>query len=313
VVVGAVSGSTNTTIFDFLFASVYQFAPNRSDCRIVAETEEPNLRRSRALHATGPLREKGASPFRCALWRGLHYSEAGAFVFEDVTDRLKGTCIFPQAKPKHAYHYTTIDGLRGILANKKLWATDLAYLNDSTEYIYANTLIEEGIHKLGAHPILSPMLTVLSDEPGPLASAFNVYASCFCQAEDLLSQWRAYSGKGTGYAIEFDLELLENRVSANPFLILGRVEYQSAKQQELIQQIIAADLEPFREADAIAANSIIKKVLPETPPDKEAEYKRLMVKPEYLEAMVEHYGKPLLKVHSLLLHSSSIPQGSDVF
>ncbi len=31
-------------------------------------------------------------------------------------------------KPKTIYHYTTMDGLKGILENKSLWATKIHYL-----------------------------------------------------------------------------------------------------------------------------------------------------------------------------------------
>ena len=36
-------------------------------------------------------------------------------------------------KPKILYHYTTMDGLKGIIASKSLWATKIQYLNDASE------------------------------------------------------------------------------------------------------------------------------------------------------------------------------------
>lgn len=34
------------------------------------------------------------------------------------------------------YHYTSPDGLSGIIKNKSLWFTDCAYLNDMNEFNY---------------------------------------------------------------------------------------------------------------------------------------------------------------------------------
>ena len=39
------------------------------------------------------------------------------------------------------YHYTTSEGLLGILRDDKLWATDIFHLNDSSEFEYGRTQI----------------------------------------------------------------------------------------------------------------------------------------------------------------------------
>ena len=39
-----------------------------------------------------------------------------------------------QAEPELLYHYTTLDGLLGILDKRELWATGISYLNDTFEY-----------------------------------------------------------------------------------------------------------------------------------------------------------------------------------
>ena len=41
-------------------------------------------------------------------------------------------------RPKNfvLYHYTTADGLKGIVQNDELWATSAYYLDDSTEIMY---------------------------------------------------------------------------------------------------------------------------------------------------------------------------------
>jgi hypothetical protein len=106
-------------------------------------------------------------------------------MFAYVKEQLNGTCIFPQAEPKHVYHYTTIDGLTGILSSGKLWATDLSYVNDATEYVYADILIEDAVRTLKPTPFFNDVLKVLWQDSRTLG--FDVYAACFCQSGNLLS------------------------------------------------------------------------------------------------------------------------------
>jgi hypothetical protein len=41
------------------------------------------------------------------------------------------------------YHYTTADGLKGIIEGGVLWATSAYYLNDSTEIMYGYRLLSD--------------------------------------------------------------------------------------------------------------------------------------------------------------------------
>lgn len=53
------------------------------------------------------------------------------------------------------FHYTTAAGLLGILKSAKLWATDLRFLNDAQEFIYARDTVIRAI-ELMENPVLSP-------------------------------------------------------------------------------------------------------------------------------------------------------------
>ena len=45
------------------------------------------------------------------------------------------------------YHYTTIKGFMGIVDSEQMWATDLQYINDTKELVYAGDLVNEVIFK----------------------------------------------------------------------------------------------------------------------------------------------------------------------
>jgi len=43
------------------------------------------------------------------------------------------------------WHYTTAEGLKGILYDQTLWATDYRYLNDESEITYSKTIIRQAM------------------------------------------------------------------------------------------------------------------------------------------------------------------------
>lgn len=81
---------------------------------------------------------------------------------------LRETPILPEKEPSELFHYTTADGLLGILTKQNLWATDVLYLNDASEFRYADELIVEAIKKLDVDStgILDLKEVLLSDALG---------------------------------------------------------------------------------------------------------------------------------------------------
>jgi hypothetical protein len=113
-------------------------------------------------------------------------------VERDLLDSLRGTCIAPNDPPRRAYHYTTVEGLFGILKTRTLWAIDVSYVNDTSEYVYADQLLR-GV--LASHKETEKF----AERPSPLelpALTFSLarpYIASLCESKDLLSQWRYYS------------------------------------------------------------------------------------------------------------------------
>ena len=112
------------------------------------------------------------------------------------------------------YHYTTAAGLQGILSRQAVWASDLRFLNDANEGLYAYDVFADSIAQM-ENPFLSTAHEEEDLERGYefavfkefVASEFSspedhVFVTCFCESGDLLSQWRAY-GSDHGYSIEF--------------------------------------------------------------------------------------------------------------
>lgn len=124
-----------------------------------------------------------------------------------------------EAEPDWFYHYTTAEGLLGILESKSIWHTNANFLNDHKELqvgiSYARDWYDANKnligHKLGEDN--SKLLSInLCSEAGK-QSGPKAYVCSFSEARDSLSQWRAY-GKGGGYKIGFHREYLTRKLPA---------------------------------------------------------------------------------------------------
>ncbi len=138
---------------------------------------------------------------------------------------------------KKLYHYTTLDGLIGILQTQTLWATQYRFLNDYSELVLIRDILIESVF-----PIVLEELKLINhredvqrfiDRKGGLdqvvkhdaaiiidaqyrAAGEDIYIFSFCgeyknsyvNSNGLLSQWRGY-GIGGGIALVFDTHKLE--------------------------------------------------------------------------------------------------------
>jgi len=110
-----------------------------------------------------------------------------------------------QDGPELLYHYTTQQGLLGILEKGCIWATHYRYLNDTSEgHIVSKLLFEELAKRSDDEGVISQGETILSE-----VTSQDVYVTSFSAHGNLLSQWRAYSGESGGYSIGFSPNYLE--------------------------------------------------------------------------------------------------------
>ena len=104
------------------------------------------------------------------------------------------------------YHYTSGQGLLGILESKGLFATDAKYFSDSSEYDYGRGLLEAEISRFD-QPDLSGVSGLARDQLNQRNKSAN-FVACFCDDDDLVAQWRGHASDGSGYALGFDYEQL---------------------------------------------------------------------------------------------------------
>jgi hypothetical protein len=122
--------------------------------------------------------------------------------------------------PKQLYHYTSRNGLLGIIQSNQLWATDSRSLNDHTELVYGSNLIVHELERYAHGPacnssiLINKLIEFYKEHGEGYRSYFETYIFSLSEATDMLSQWRAYADQATGCCIEFDFS--DSRVFTIP-------------------------------------------------------------------------------------------------
>lgn len=116
------------------------------------------------------------------------------------------------------YHYTNVDGLKGILESGSIWFTDYRHLNDPTELVHGINLSHVAAQEIaaGANGRVRFFLECLVDmfRHDNFTGTLEFFITCFSRARDDLGQWRAYADNGRGVAIGFSPSLFA--VTAHP-------------------------------------------------------------------------------------------------
>ena len=172
-----------------------------------------------------------------------------------------------KAPPRHLYHYTSINGLEGILGKRSLWASQIHFLNDTQEFKYSFDIFEKVLLELrkelpvGLIPALGP--TPPPSNPKELLARFYsamkdmlleefVSKTPICvfslsEKGDLLSQWRGYCSPGGGYSIGFRTELLIQFLKTCNLYIEPCI-YDEKKQEAIVKQVVSKTGQAFLES-----------------------------------------------------------------
>lgn len=108
------------------------------------------------------------------------------------------------------YHYCTVETFQNILKSKVLWLSDLTDSNDDQEVIRTFVNLWDGVkRRLDQTDIPKDVLeqiVKMVDAQYQLEMKIDPpYGICFCEKEDLLSQWQEYGDKAKGLSLGFDL------------------------------------------------------------------------------------------------------------
>ncbi len=113
--------------------------------------------------------------------------------------------------PNCLSHYTTLTGFLGIFEKKELWFSNISFLNDKQELLYGIEKSAEVIEKMLGEdgyglwiPVLKRVVARFENE-----NVAGAFVGCFCEKDNLLSQWRGYAGADQGISIVFKTAALQ--------------------------------------------------------------------------------------------------------
>jgi len=147
--------------------------------------------------------------------------------------------LYSESPKKTLYHYTSFNGLLGIIKSQSLWASDIQFFNDSAEMQHTKNLLNNEISqclKQGEHD--SKLLNQFRDWISHRITNGNMLFVVSLTANgNLLSQWRGYCPIGKGVSVGFNPTIISLCANRQSFLI-GKCIYNNAVQNKIIKNII---------------------------------------------------------------------------
>ncbi len=195
--------------------------------------------------------------------------------------------FYKEVPQKSLFHYTTQNGLLGIIKSKKLWLSDNRYLNDMTEYNYVIDLVK-GELKKRVYEKFKKFLETMDGGFDTLLENIKekhpIFVCSFSERGDRLSQWRGYCPNGGGFSIGFDkahIVKLRKKYKKNKKFNFVRCVYKKNSQQEIIRKYLKDTVSIFQKFNINNCN------------DENSKLK-----------FINHFFKMLLTIIPMLKHSS---------
>ncbi|HEX7465736.1 MAG TPA: DUF2971 domain-containing protein [Usitatibacter sp.] len=161
-------------------------------------------------------------------------------------DHLPSRHAFEADPPEHLFHYTDLEGVKGIFTSRTLWMSKFTASNDISEILLAIEHFQSFVARKAAE--------VTKDEGDFLREAAdqlesfrrtNICVASFCEAPDLLSQWRSYGNDGRGIALGFNSKRLVELAQRHG-LRLFRCVYDQAAHERIASDLVDSLLASFR-------------------------------------------------------------------
>ena len=153
--------------------------------------------------------------------------------------------------PDVLWHYTDASGLHGIVTSGQLRFGDARFLNDRTERIYGERLLEHVLEE-----DLSPDSGTLTKKFRELLQVLRepdrLYVCSFSATTESISQWQRYGADGAGYCIGFNPRELDS-LFEDEYVSREVMVYDEAQQLELLREAVRHSFEEYSRLDATKA------------------------------------------------------------
>lgn len=157
---------------------------------------------------------------------------------------------------KQLHHYTSLGAMKKIIRKRKFWFSHASSLNDPLETKYGRKVILDVLKEFIVDEDDQDMRAFF-DSLEVSIKAFDrtlhsPFIACFCETDNVLSQWRAYGDIGGGYSLGFQFTEntfisydLENEDESGPPL-LRKLIYEREEQEKIIKEFLNSIVESVR-------------------------------------------------------------------
>ncbi|HUQ29428.1 MAG TPA: DUF2971 domain-containing protein [Usitatibacter sp.] len=161
-------------------------------------------------------------------------------------DRLASA--FDATPPGHLFHYTDLEGVKGIFTSRTLWLSKFTATNDISEIKLAIEHFQSfAARRARALESAEGMFLREAAEQLEGFRRTNICLASFCEQHDLLSQWRSYGNDGRGVALGFNSARLLDVAQRNGLRLL-RCVYEPAEHERISASLSDMLLEARRTA-----------------------------------------------------------------
>ena len=184
-----------------------------------------------------------------------------------IADAARQYTRIPDNSSGIFHHYTTHEGLEGILRCGGLRATYRMKMSDTGEFVYAKRIILQALVDIQRCKDFSSVAkslvkytrinlkNLLANSPEYSSS----YCACLTVEPDHSNQWKKYAEGGRGFAIGFDLQELLNEQVANvkkgfPFIFCAPVTYDKVRQNNLVWDLMKAGISDMQRFSSTISN-----------------------------------------------------------
>lgn len=142
------------------------------------------------------------------------------------------------------YHYTSLNGILGILGSQTIWATHASYLNDSSEFFHGLSFAKQVAGGIFMDDDYLAAFGWAVRHGLEAVSADNLYVASFSEKPDLLSQWRGYCPAGAGICLGFAVPQLKSFCDAKGYR-LEQCFYEHPEQFQRVEALVRECFEMF--------------------------------------------------------------------
>ncbi|RVL00178.1 DUF2971 domain-containing protein [Sinorhizobium meliloti] len=162
--------------------------------------------------------------------------------FQNISAATIHETLINQTLPERLFHYTSSDGLKGIVGNNCLRFADAMFMNDGSETVHGMYIFAQAVTQFmeGKPDHEIQIVEELKQQIVATANIMRPIIFCMSAEQNLLNQWRDYGSDVVPYSIELDTYVLQRGNEFSFPVYLAKVIYDMAFQEYLLKKLISA-------------------------------------------------------------------------